>query len=277
MDFPGSVELSGSDILKITATKSFPLGTRGFTRDGRAFRYAKNGATALKAGRLVQSAVPLAGELLLGTGTTKLKANSTKVNVMSTSHSATGILVTRNTYADGYLYLGTSSTAKGCGQYAQIKVQSSCPATSVVKIPIEFYSGDGFYSGTSVIGSTNASVHIIKNPYDSVIVKPAGLQTSMCVGVPVRPVTASYYFWVQTWGPCPVKSTGIIDVGNAAGPSSDATNAGQVDGVTDTDKTSKAEGLVWSVIRSALGDKIGQTMVAGAAGKCRMIFLKLAP
>jgi len=45
----------------------------------------------------------------------------------------------------------------------------------------------------------------MKNPYDSVIVA-AVAPTAAVLGVPNVYVAASYYFWLQTWGVCPVKS-----------------------------------------------------------------------
>lgn len=273
MSFPGSVLLSGADILKITSAKIHPLGTRGYTRDGRVYRYARNGGTALKAGFVVQSATPSAYEILYTTGTTELFANSTKVKVKSGTGAR---LTTKNSYADGFVYLQTSSTLKGSGLYAQIKSHTTETLSATGVATVYFYSGDGLYSPTTNCGSTNASLGIIPNPYDKVIVKPAGKKTALVVGVPNRPVTANYYFWVQTWGPCPIKGSDTTDVGTAVGASTAAT-AGTVGGVTDTGKTSGAAGLVWSVVRDCLGDSIGHAMVAGSAGKCRMVFLKLAP
>lgn len=273
MSFPGSVLLSGADVLTITSAKRFPLGTRGYTRDGRVFRYARNGATALKVGNLCQQSAATTSEAVR-TGTTELKANTTKVSVLTTG---TGPFTTANAYADGYLYADTSSTALGCGVYAQIKSHTTQSATSTGVVVIQFYSGDMMYSGTTNVGTTKNTMRVIRNPYDKVIVKPAGVLTGIVVGIPVRPITANNYFWIQTWGPCPVRSDGVLDVGDSVGPCTGAT-AGVVDATTSTKATSAAASLTLKGLRYRIGiGGVGVAMATGAAGRYRMISLKIAP
>ena len=56
MSFPNTVQLSEEQTVTIASAQSVPLGTRGVTTDGRVFRYAQAGATALTAHKLVISA-----------------------------------------------------------------------------------------------------------------------------------------------------------------------------------------------------------------------------
>lgn len=272
MSFPGSILLSGADVLKITSTKIHPLGTRGYTRDGRALRYSHNGGTALKPGLPVQSAVPLAGCLGMNTGTTELKANTSRVSAISGS---TGVFTTRNAFADGYVWLATSSTSKGCAVYAQIKSHTTQTATATGKVVFDFYSGDGLYSASTNIGTTNAQVAVIRNPYDKVVVKPSGIVTSPIMGVPVRPITANYYFWLQTWGPCPVRCDATaVKIGYPVGASTN-TSARYI-GINSTKPTSGAAIGTWTVVSNIIAG-LGTAMVVGVSGEYRMIFLKLAP
>lgn len=274
MGFPGSVLLSGHDVLKISSTKTMPLGTRGYTRDGRVFRYARAGGTALKVGLLCQQSAATTSESVR-TGTTELKANTTKVSVLTTG---TGPFTTLNSYAEGYLYADTSSTALGCGVYAQIKSHTTQTATSTGVVVMQFYSGDTLYSASTNVGTTKCTLRVIRNPYDKVIVKPGGNPTGVPVGVPVRPITASYYFWIQTWGPCPIRSEGVLDAGFPVGVSTGAT-AGTIDEATCTaSMISTKAGLGYSAKGFALmASGVGACMATGAAGRFRMIFLKIAP
>ncbi len=276
MSFPGSVLLTGDAILKLTSAKILPLGTRGYTRDGRVFRYSRAAGTALAAGLICQQSAATTSEAVR-TGTTEIKANTTKVSVMTTG---TGPFTTANSYADGYLYVDSSSTARARGIYAQIKSHTTQTATSTGVVVINFYSGDTLYSGTTNIGSTLSQLRVIRNPYDKIIVKPAGVLTGIVTGVTVRPVTASYYFWQQTWGPCPVRSEGVLDVGDSVGPCTGAT-AGVVDGDTSTSQiisTKAALAFSSKGLRYRIGiGAVGTCMATGAAGRARMVFLKIAP
>lgn len=274
MGLPTTVLLSGTQVLAQSSSKVHPLGTRGATRDGRVFRYARNGATALKAGYLCQSAAAVTSFMTLSTGTTELKANTSVAKFIA---SATSPFTTKNSITDGYLFLYTSSTAKANAQYAQIKTISTNPsATKNSVITVNFQPGEFLYSASTNAGTTNAEVGVIRNPYDKVIVKPVGVKTGIVVGVPIRPITANYYFWLQTWGPCALRSNGILDVGDVVGCSTGST-AGIIDGVTSTKLTSGASALAPSAksLRYLI-DQVGVAMVTGVAGECRLIYLKIA-
>jgi hypothetical protein len=269
MSFPGSVLLSAGDILNQSATKVLPLGTRGYTRDGRVFRYARNGGTALKAGYLVQSSVPLTGDLALKQGATKLSANTTKIKIIT---AANAVMSTINAYADGYFYCYSTTTAEGAGLYAQIKSHSTESATATGLVTINFADSGRLYSGigTTYLASTiGAKVAVMRNPYDKVVVKPAGAATALAVGVPVRPITASYYFWLQTWGACPLRVGKVHTIGYNIGLGTDATAGiaqGATVGTTFT-KTTWGRGI----------NAVGSAMTTGVAGEARLVYLKLAP
>ncbi len=271
MGFPGSVLLTGQDVLTTTSAKIHPLGTRGYTRDGRVFRYARNAGTALVGNLPVQSAVPITGELTVRTGTTKLRGNSSWNNIMT---SGTGVFTTANAYTDGYLYLRTSSTAVG-GRYAQIKSHTTQTATATGKVVVQFVDGDSLYSPTTNVGTTLTTLGVRRNPYDKVVVKPSGIVTALVVGVPVRPITANYYFWLQTWGPCPVRGDTVAYL--AGRPVGVSTNtSARITGTSSTKPTSAAASLTWTAVSNIMAG-LGVAMNIGVSGQHRMIFLKLAP
>lgn len=272
MSFPGSVLLSGADVLLTTTTKRHPLGTRGYTRDGRVFRYARNGGTALVPAKVVQSSAD-STQRVLKAGTTELYANSSKIIALTTG---TGIFTSLNYFTDGYVFMNTSSTAKGAGYIAQIKSHSTQTATATGKVTIQFHSGDALYSGTSNAGTTSAYIRVIPNPYDRVIVVPTANPSAAPVGVTVRPVAASAYFWVQTWGPAPCDvqgnnqvagravfiSSGSSRVGNLRGTSVKASTLGSSIGLTQTAASWVAPGIL---------------MAKSTTGKYNLVFVKFAP
>ena len=272
MSFPLNVPLTGADVLRTTSDKRHPLGTRGVTRDGRSYRYARNGAAALVPGKICQSSVLSAYAHLLDSGTTKLSANSSKMTLVTSGNS---LFTTRNAYADGYAFTRTTSTANGAGQRVQIRSHTTESLTATGLVVFNFVDGDNFYAASTNFGTTKIEMVLMRNPYDKVVVKPAGDITSMIVGVPNRPVAANHYFWLQTWGPCPVWCTGVAELGYDVGFSSGA-SAGCIDAVTCTKKTSAAVSLVWSQVR-ALTQGVGTAMFLGAAAEYPMVNLKLAP
>lgn len=52
MSLSGGVQLFAHDVRSTSTTQDHPLGALGVTKDGRKYRYAKAGATALDPGKL---------------------------------------------------------------------------------------------------------------------------------------------------------------------------------------------------------------------------------
>jgi len=273
--FPGSILLSGAQIMAETTKKIHPLGTRGYTRDGRVFRYTRNGGVALKSGEVCQSAVPSAYAVLLDSGTTKISANSSKMTLVTSGNS---LFTTKNAYADGYAWLRTSSTAKGAGQYCQIKSHSTESLTATGLVVFNFQAGDEFYapSNATAMGTTGITVGLIRNPYDKIVVKPSGIVTAPIVGVPVRPVSVNTYFWLQTWGPCPVRGDAVATkIGRTVGVSTDT--SARFSGINSTKNTSAVTALyTWTFLSNVIS-AIGVQMIVGVSGEYRMVHLKIAP
>lgn len=278
MGFPLNIPLSGADILTTTSDKRHPFGTRGVTRDGRSFRYARNGTTALIPGLVVQSSVPVNEELLLDTGTTKMKANSSQIRLIASATSPFGDTSVVVNYDDGYIWAYGSNTAKGAAHYVQIKSHSKgLTATKNVLITFDLVEGDAFYSHLDTFGTTAAKFGLIRNPYDKVVVKPASTLTSIVVGVPVRPVAASYYFWLQTWGPCPVRANAVATkIGRPVGVDT-GTAVGRVQGLNTTKNTSAVSALITYEALQHIIAGVGVQMLVAVSGEYRMINLTIAP
>jgi len=226
MSFPGSLHLTEKMIRTETATQIHPLGTRGYTTDGRIFRYCKNGTTALTIGNLNQMPTAHAhftdGGALLTAATTL----STSVTLTLTGASIT----TANAMAEGYLMTKDAATQ---GQMMIIKSHPiAVAADTTVKFNLEEDSTltDAVTTGTTVFGFWH-------NMYYECIVTPNGIPTAMILGVNTMAITASYFFWIQTWGPCLCVLTGAaavvghgmcVDTGTAAGEMLDGTTGAAV-------------------------------------------------
>jgi hypothetical protein len=68
----------------------------------------------------------------------------------------------------------------------------------------------------ALVAASTATVFY--NKYKSLIIHPSP-PTALVVGVPVIAVTASYYFWAQVGGLCPVLADGTLVINNGVSPS----------------------------------------------------------
>lgn len=206
MSFPGTILLDNGEVYKQSSTKRHPLGTRGATQDGRVFHYTKNGAVALTPAMLIQALASSADDVA------EPLADSTDWTVPSTSTtlirlSTATSMATANYFEDGYFIVTAGTTGNEVGQIVQIQ---STPATTATAGPaycpeIFLYSEDKLV--TALTTSNTVSLHA--NPYDKVVVALDAAPTAAPVGICLTNVTASYYFWLQTWGlaPCRVSDT----------------------------------------------------------------------
>jgi len=172
------------------ASAKFPVGTRLQLGD-RTFYYAKAGE-ALVAGGLVQSAAK-GGATTLQTYCAVSTAGT--VGGKTVTVTIASDTLTANQFKDGFLITDAGSAVQGGGQCYKIK---SHPAGSG---NVTFT----LYDKQVVAISTNAKVSLVANKYRGVIRAPATTATGIPVGVPLIAVTSAYYFWLQTWGICPVR------------------------------------------------------------------------
>jgi hypothetical protein len=219
MSFPDSIVLSYEQAFSKSATKQASLGTRGTLPDGRVFRYAKNGATALIAGTPVIGAAPGQYSMLhtsmngqFPTGTTFDTAAS--VLRFGGSWDGTSNGITANDYADGWLLVGSTVTALNTIQMLRIKSHTaqsggtSQTGDSVCVVTLE----DGEHPKWDITSS--AGVAFVANPYNGTVVATStAAPTNDVLGVPVIAVNASYYYWLQTWGDCAVR---VVEAASSA-------------------------------------------------------------
>lgn len=231
MAFPLSVNLSFKQAYTQTATQKFPLGTRGVTEDGRVFRYTLNGATALKSGMGViakaadnYSMCHTSGGLAIQAGTTWGTTWTQLIIAGSWGDAA----VTANTYKEGWLLIGSTGLGYG-GAMVKIKSHTAGDGATSGTTPPVFTLEDGYTLPADV--NTSEGVGLCVNPYSGVLVMATNSTNSAPpLGVTHMPVTASYYFWLQTWGPARCKVAEVcscdLTLGRGLFPSPDASTTG---------------------------------------------------
>lgn len=187
------------------ANPSISLGAEYVAPDGRKYRYARAGASALTAGNVLQApAEDTADQNIAGTTTA----------VGATSITTAAMTVTANQYAGGYV---TVTVTPGLATTYRIKshaAYTAAAATFELESPI-------------LVALTSTSrLDFVPNLFNGVIACPT-TRSSAVVGVAVNDISISQYGWIQTWGPCNVlnDAAGALTVGVSVMPSTSVTGA----------------------------------------------------
>ncbi len=201
MSFPIAINLDWEEMMTQRSTQKFPLGSVGRMLDGRSFRYAKNGAAALATGCVVISPAPLGWSGANGTsGPFALENGTTQTSTWKTLQLETtfSTLVTKDYFKDGWLQICSTGRYTFDGQSLQIKTSKAHTASSTL---LELTLMDG-QSLLYTLNTSDVGFKVLRNPYDMVITPADAAITPVgdILGVPPRPITASYFFWLQTWG-----------------------------------------------------------------------------
>ena len=274
--FPPFVELKGSDVKTIHTTKQHPLGTRGITQDGRVFRYALNGAAALGMGIPVASA---AIEVLEKDTEYTAPINDTE-DISTTwreftveTESCTGE-ITADDYADGYIRVANSTASNAKGQLVRIKSNDASATSSTDALGSTMtitFADDDKLTASLDTGAVTALHH---SPYWKVVVMSGGGTAERVVGVPVRPVTAAYYFWAQTWGPCAVVQDGTVLSGVNVRPSTSTSEAVAMSTPTASTEITATDASFLALRRPPIGWAMGSP---GTDAYFGLMFLTIAP
>jgi len=164
-------------------TQNFPIGTRLQIQD-RTFYYAQAAAvgatTAMKAGHndSVECSVNTYAEAYAAGYTGKIRIEDTDTRAA-------------HYYQNGYVWV--MNLVSGVYQFLKVKDSDAAEAADN-HVHITLYDPLPF----TIPASTWVTIH--RNPYACVSFTTTNKMTM--VGVPLIPVTANYYFWIQTWGPC---------------------------------------------------------------------------
>lgn len=251
------------------ADKMHPFGTRGYTRDGRAFRYSfSNGA--FTAGRVMQAAVqPHGGELDMDLPISSAgnAIGDRQVNVDLTTGLSTVLAV--DEFADGTLYV---NDGPGEGHVYSISSHSSQTSDFTTAMPFAL-NFDDVIKSTAL--TTLSLVGLIKNQYLDVVGIDFDVTYTNPVGVTCSDVDDNRCIWLQTWGPA-----AILIADNAVVP---ALGRGVQPQLTTSDIVGAISGLTTSLSSDAENEPdinvpiIGYSMaVAAVDTDYGLIYLQIA-
>jgi hypothetical protein len=240
--YSGNPIAIGHDGWSSSSTQAHPLGTRAITKDGRVFRYCQAGGADTVAGKVYQSAAPIANHLANTPPAVAIGATSFTYTPGATAGAA-------NLYAEGYLQVDTTPgegyTYSVSGHDA---IASSTAFTLFLNDPIQ------------IALTTSSRVGLVHNAYKNVIINPT-TATAAVAGVAPYITTTTQYGWLQTWGPCSTLINGTPGVG--IGVVISATTAGAVD--------------VAAVAAEINVRIIGHMMQVGVSTKYNFVNLHIAP
>lgn len=165
-----------------SSTKNEELGCLRVLRDGRKFRYAKAGASALAAGKLaVATAV---GADVMNEACTAIHA------IGDTTFSET---ITSATYAENYFAGGFLQINDGTGEGHQYKIESSSAVTAGTSIVLTLSES----IRVATAGTSATEFSIIHSPWQKAV---ESTTLGLPLGITPIVVTAAYYYWAQTGG-----------------------------------------------------------------------------
>lgn len=238
------LDTAARGIFHPTSTQKHALGRELELNDGtgRKFRYQRAGAVNLSAAYCNQSAVGTANwQNQAQTNGSAFSIGDRRVTIVLASTA------TKNQFKDAYL---TIEDGTGEGQMYVIRSNKAgtANATSGYDIICELADEEGIRIATL----TSTELTVTLNKYNGVIVFPTN-PTGVATGVNLVAVTATYYFWGQVKGPCPVVvgNTDTIVVGDAVGVGT-ATTAGAA---CLLDAAAEGDVLLGYVMRAAATDE----------------------
>jgi len=187
----GPVQVAAQSLHTSSADQYHKKGELVFANDGRAFRYAEAGGTALVAGTLQQSQAQ-------DTDTQNMTAVAAAAGDLSIV-STTTVTVTANEYAEGFILV---SVTPGVGKNYKIKGHVAYTAAAPT-----------FNLDESVVVAltTSSRLDALANPYADVV-QAATTFTAAAVGVAVHAIAIDQFGWLQVQGltNCLLDGTGVI-------------------------------------------------------------------
>ena len=208
MAFPAILELEYGMEKLVTTQKSRALGTVARTPDGRIFKWARAGATALAQGVVVQMKAASNGQQLLNltpatsigdwnatAGAPGIQVGSATIGVFWTSAHSSG------EFTDGYMMVETSP---GMGTY---RVVSDPTVTTTGGASTGRLHPDDTIA--QEVLTTVTKLAFIANPYSSVVVTPTTM-TGIVLGVNPVEVPVNNYFWLQSSGVARVRYNSLV-------------------------------------------------------------------
>lgn len=174
------------------------LGSMRVLQDGRIFRYAKAGTTALHAGYMGKAANVAAAHYNETVAVAAVVAYKHKVAITVTA----GTAIADGDLIGGYLLI---QHGDGLGYMYGIEGNTAITATGTAMVV-------DLEEPLKVAVATTTEVSLIHSPWLGVVENTT--QETFPCGIAPRPVTASYYYWCQTHGmACILGTAGVEAVG----------------------------------------------------------------
>lgn len=195
--FAGPKQINNQDIAIESSTKLESIGSLGVSSDGRIFRYAQAGASALVSGNLTVAPVPAANhnnkavDAAVAVGDKKVVIASIGATAITADQYADGYLVVQDNAGEGFAYAISGHTAYDA---------SASDVVIHLKDPVE------------VALTTASEVSLENSPWDGVVIAVVD-QLDLPTGIARKALTAAYYGWVQTGGISPVWADETYAVG----------------------------------------------------------------
>lgn len=225
-------------------TQKYALGATYMTDDGRVFKYALNGAVALAAGELIQTA-KFGGSV--ATVQTDLTPAAFDAGVKTVTITTVTDATVKNLFQDGTIYV---SDGPGQGESYKCTGNTSGAAGSLTFT---------LQRGLTTAWTTSTRLTLMTNIYKSVITCPVTTPTGMAVGIPQIPVTIAYYCWLQTWG----MTAALVKVALTMGVA------------VDRDLT--AAGSIGAFDGALINEFVGSAPLVAATTDSGPIFLRITP
>ncbi|MAH50462.1 hypothetical protein CMI37_31865 [Candidatus Pacearchaeota archaeon] len=195
--FPNKIYGDYGDEKVVGSTKLHELGHAMELPDGRTFRYARAGGTALVPGKLYQGKGEEANTSLAKAAV--VPSSSVAINSRKPVVTIAGTALAADVFADGYLTV-SSSVGTGVGHTYKIASNNSCAAGSTTTLTL---AGNDKLAVALEAGTTRVALR--KSPYDEVILTTANtVFTNAIAGVAAASAAASDYVWLQRTGECAV-------------------------------------------------------------------------
>ena len=175
------------DQWKTHTSRQLNLGQEMRFIDGRRYRYAKAGTSAVVVAKLYQAPIPIGDHVLKTPAATAVGVRTVSVTLGATAATA-------DQYIDGYLVVDLA-TNTGFGHIYQIGTHGAVASSGVFAVPLK--------SPVQVAISAQASsVSLVPNNYSGVILAVTTTPTATLAGVAAAPFAIGAFGWIQVAGNC---------------------------------------------------------------------------
>lgn len=186
----GPTMISSVNFYSFESNPTTALGSLAYTQDGRKFRYALAGATALVQGTLQQSQTEQTNFKDMSVQAA-VAVGATTVPVTLGSTATTQGATTSGNLVGGLLVVSAGTSM--IGQYSRILSHDTASASTTCNFVLE----DPIAVALTTSGLVTCYPHMYR-----LVVQHLGsaTNTGLSTGVPVYPVAANKYGWLQTGG-----------------------------------------------------------------------------